>query len=226
MWILIFSILLFGVIGNAWALPKYGVSELISPNKEYILKLADTAEPFTYELKLLREGTELTHYIFNGELVSAYWSPSLKYVAVNNHYGHGGIWVWVISLVDGAIITSHGAEKGPNYDPYTDCQYFSNLVIKAHRKLKEIYPEVDSDQLRNGYSSVVYGWSFGDRLLMFHEFPFDDFWTKYNRIIQAFTTWKVTDQSVTLKSIRFRIAKNDQDEPMPPEVKKTLNFIP
>ncbi len=78
------------------ALPKYGVSTLVSPHKEYNISLFDASGSHDYELKLLRNGRELVKYPFEGELVSAYWSPSLKFVAVNNHYGHGGTHVWII----------------------------------------------------------------------------------------------------------------------------------
>ncbi len=80
--------------------------------------------------------------------------------------------------------------------------------------------------MRNRYSSVAYGWKGGDQLLMFHEFGFDNFYARYHLIIQAFTLWDVTTHAVSLKSVRFRKARDDKYEPMPSEAKKTLNFIP
>jgi len=221
----IFFILLIGFFtANDWALSKYGVSELASPNKEYTLKLIDTSTPYEYRLKILRHGIELAHYPFSGELISAYWSPSLKFVAIDNHYGHGGFLVWIVSLADGSVITSHGVMRGANYDRYVDGQYFFNLLDEAHGKLKKINPGIENDQLRDGYSSVAYGWTPEGQLLMFHQFPFDNFDTKFGLIIQGYSTSKVTDYKVSLESISFKKARDDRDEFMPSEVKKTLNF--
>jgi hypothetical protein len=143
----ILSIFFIGLAAtNGWALPKYGVSSLTSPTKEYTLKLVDTSTPYQYQLKILRSGAELAHYPFEGELVSAYWSPSLKFVAVDNHLGMGGFQVWIVSLEDGSIITSHGVVTGANYDRYLDGGYFSNLLDEAHKKLKKINPGIDNDQ--------------------------------------------------------------------------------
>ena len=211
---------------NSQAASKYGVSMLESPNREYVLELTNTKDPSTYKLKIIRNHVELAHYPFEEELLSAYWSPLLKFVAINNHNGHGGFYVWIISLTDGSVITAHGNVKDPNYDRYADGDDFVDLRVQAAGKLKQIYPQVSTDQLRNGYNSIAYGWKGDDQLLMFHEFPFDNFSTKYNRIIQAFTTWEVNNHDVTLKSIRFRQARDDEYEPMPPEAKKTLHFIP
>jgi hypothetical protein len=223
----ILSILFIGFFAmNGRALPKYGVSSLTSPTKEYTLKLVDTSTPYEYQLRILRHGNELAHYPFEGELISAYWSPNLKFVAIDNHWGMGGFHVWIVSLADGSVITSHGVVKGSNYDRYIDDGYFSNLLDEAHEKLKKINPGIDNDQLRDGYKSVAYGWTTEGNLLMFHQFPFDDFGTKYGLIIQGYSIWKVTDHNVSLKSISFKTARDDRDELMPSEVKKTLNFIP
>ncbi len=221
------SLLLFIMLltANGSSLPKYGVTKLESLNKEYSIRLADTKDPWIYELRIFRNNIELAHYPFEEELLSAYWSPSLKFVAVNNHNGHGGFYVWIISLADGSVVTSHGVVKDPNYDKYSDDNDFVDLREQAAGKLKQIYPQADTDQLRNGYNSVAYGWRGDNQLLMFHEFGFDNFYTKYHLIIQAFTLWDVTTRGVTLKNVRFRKARDDQYEPMPPEVKKTLNFI-
>lgn len=209
---------------NGSALPKYGVSALASPNKEYTLKLVDTSTPYEYRLKILHHGIELAHYPFSGELINAFWSPSLRFVAIDNHYGHGGFRVWIVSLTDDSVITSHGVMRGADYDRYVDYQYFFNLLEEAHGKLKKINPGIDDDQLRDGYSSVAYGWTPEGQLLMFHQFPFDNFGTRYGLIIQGYSASKVTDHKVSLESISFKKARDDRDELMPSEVKKTLNF--
>jgi hypothetical protein len=81
-------------------------------------------------------------------------------------------------------------------------------------------------KLRDGYKSVAYGWTSDGNLLMFHQFPFDDFYTKYGLIIQGYSIWKVTDRNVSLESISFKTARNDRDESIPIEAKRTLHFIP
>ena len=83
-----------------------------SPDRMHTIKLS----PYTGERRQLdiedqtlfinKGDRNLSSFPFSGQLVSVYWSPDERYVAIDNHYGHRAWKTWIISLADGALITS------------------------------------------------------------------------------------------------------------------------
>ena len=111
----IIALCCYTLIQSGVALPKYGSPTVTSPQGDYKLVLSDTAEPFVYELSIMLRDREVRHYMFKGELVTAYWSPLGKYVAINNHYGRGCD-PWIIRLKHGAVLRSAGPVRTSTYD--------------------------------------------------------------------------------------------------------------
>ena len=71
----IIALCFYALLQSASALPKCGISTAISPQGNYKLVLSDTAELFVYRVSVMLREQEVMHYIFKGELVTAYWSP-------------------------------------------------------------------------------------------------------------------------------------------------------
>jgi hypothetical protein len=219
----IIALCCYTLIQSAVALPKYGTSTVISPQGDYKLVLSDTAEPFVYRLNIMLRDREVFRYIFKGELVTAYWSPLGKYVAINNHYGRGW-YPWIIRLEDGAVLRSAGPMRTSTYDRYTDAQCTPDIVRAAADEIRQVYPAYQSDQMRNGYSTVAYEWRSEDRLLMFHELIFDGLFLKEDSSLQAFSVFIVRDSRLTAEDFRFNKVMGEWWKQYPPEVKKTLQF--
>lgn len=209
------------------ALPSRGLSRLTSPNKEYSLFLSDTDEKWVYKLAIVRSGRELAHYRFRGELISGYWSQSGKYVAINNHYGHRGWYVWIISLDNGSVIRANDTIRSPDYDRYSDIDdYGPDVSQTAKAEIERVYKGYGGDRLREGYSSVVYGWENRDRLLLFHEFTLVELYNQEHAYIDVYTVLQVDKgQQIGLEvnSVK-KVTGTWESQDLPLEVKKTLNM--
>jgi len=221
--IYIIALCCYTLIQNAVALPKYGTSKVISPQGDYKLVLSNTTEPFVFRLSVTLRDREVMHYMFKGELVTAYWSPSEKYVAINNHYGRGW-YPWIIRLEDGAALRSAGPERTYTYDRYTDAQCTPDIVTAAADEIRQVYPMYQSDQMRNGYSTVAYEWKTDDRLLMFYELTFDGLFLKENSALQAFSVLIVRDGRLIAEDIRVKKVSGEWWKQYPQAVNKTLQF--
>ena len=213
----------YTLVQSAVALPKSGLSATISPEANYKLVLSDTAEPFVYELSIMLRDQQVMHYTFKGELVTAYWSPLGKYVAINNHYGRGW-YPWIIRLADGAVLRSAGPVRSSTYDRYTDAQCTPDIVTVAANQMKQVYPLYQSDQMRNGYSTIAYGWRSDVKLLMFHEFIFDGLFLKEDSSLQVFSVLVIRDEGLTAEDIRVEKVRGEWWKEYPPEVKKVYNL--
>jgi hypothetical protein len=217
----IIALCCYSLIHSAVALPKDGLLTTISPQGDYKLALSDTAEPFVYDLSIMLHDQPVMHYTFRGELVTAYWSPSGKYIAVNNHYGRGW-YPWIIRLVDGAVLRSSGPVRESNYDRYTDAQYTPDILTASAREMKQVYPLYESDQMRNGYSTVAYDWRSDDKLLIFHEFVFDGLFLNEDSSLQVFSVLVIRDTKLIVEDIRVKKVRGEWWNEYPAEVKKTL----
>jgi hypothetical protein len=144
----IIALCCYTLIQSGVALPKYGSPTVISPQGDYKLVLSDTAEPFVYKLSIMLRDREVTHYMFKGEIVTAYWSPLGKYVAINNHYGRGW-YPWIIRLEDGAVLRSAGPVRPSTYDRYTDAQCTPDIVTTSANEIRQVYSFYPIDQMRN-----------------------------------------------------------------------------
>jgi hypothetical protein len=191
--LLVVSAWLFVDCDNAVALPKEGITRLQSPTNEYEIRLFDTEEQWTYKLTILSHGSEMSHYTFRGELISAYWSPSERYIAINNHYGRGW-YLWIISLKDGSIIRSTGGNQSANYDRYTDYDYIPDITQLARTQIEQVYSGYSQDHTREGYTSVAYGWKTDDDLMMFHEMILGQLFEKERSAIHVYAVFDVNDQ--------------------------------
>jgi hypothetical protein len=202
---------------------------LRSPDKEYSIRLADTTEDYVYQMNIRHGRKKIGSYRFEGLLVSAFWSPSGKYVAVNSHDGHRNWLVWVISLDDGSIVKSDGKvtrENTGNYDRGLDYGYLPDIMPAASRAIGKLYPGYADDHMREGYISIAYGWEKGDRLLMFHELVFGDLAEEKNKIIDVYTKWNVNGKLVLRKDeIKSGTAiVKDPWGNLPQPIKSTLDF--
>jgi hypothetical protein len=197
---------------------------LQSPDKRFTISLSETSEQGVYRLIVLDQGRQLSHYRFEGELVTAYWSPSQNYVAVNNHNGHRGWYPWVISLRTGAVVRASGEIRSAEYDRYLDYEYEPDLRKLAREELERIYPEFSDDTMREGYISIAYGWSSGDQLLMFHEFGLDNLFVRDDSVIWVTSSFLISNQGMTVRDISAHKVAGEWWKKYPPEVAKTLNL--
>jgi hypothetical protein len=211
------------LIQTAVALPKYGTSTVMSPNGDYKLVLSDTTEPFVYRLTIMLRNLEITQYMFKGELVTAYWSPSGEYVALNNHYGRGW-YPWIIRLKDGTVLRSSDPVHTSTYDRYSDAQCTPDILAAATNEIRQVYPAYKNDQMRNGYSTVAYEWKDEDRLLIFHELIFDDLFLKEDSSLQVFSVFIVRGSRLIAEDFHVEKVSGEWWKQYPPEVKKTLQF--
>lgn len=221
--ICIIAICCYNLVQSAIALPKYGTATVISPEGDYKLTLSDTAESFVYQLSIMRRDREVMHYTFKGELVTAYWSPFGKYVAINNHYGRGW-YPWVIRLEDGAVLRSAGPLRTYSYDRYTDAQCIPDIVSAAANQIRQVYSAWQSDQTRNGYSTVAYQWRSEEEVAMFHELIFDSLFLNEDSSLQVFSVFVIRESRLIPDDFRVKKVSGEWWKQYPLEVKKTLEF--
>jgi hypothetical protein len=216
--LLIFCSPLFG-------LPEGGKTKIESPDGKYSLYLTNSAEQWVYKLNVAKSGNMVRSYIFCGELASAYWSSDSKYVVINNHYGHSGWWIWIISLSDGAVITQTGLHSDPNYDRYSEIDDYGPDIFEIVRgQIAQLYPKLSSDSMREGYISIAYGWTKDGCLEMFYHFPFDRLSEKQNLTIYVFSIDDLKDGEVKVLKTWVKMSDDRGEKGIPPEVMKTLNF--
>lgn len=215
---------------GAFALPSQGLSELTSPNKEYSLVLSDTDEKWVYKIAILHSGREVAHYRFQGELISGYWSPSGKYVAINNHYGHRGWYLWIFSLRDGSIVRASDTVRSSEYDRYTDYDgYLPDIPALAKQDILQVYSSYLHDYNFKGYVSIAYGWEAGDRLLVFHELTLVKLQESEHMKIHVYTRLDLqlgkgfATSVVSAKKVKDTASWESKD--VPAEVRNTLNLL-
>lgn len=214
-WLLISRSFVFG-------LPEQGRTKIESEDKKYSLYLTDSREKWVYNLNIAKNGNLLQNYRFEGELISAYWSPKSKYVVINNHDGHSGWWVWIISLSDGAVITKAGSCKDCNYDRYAHIHDYGPDVFQVMEgQIARLYKNYSSDILREGYISIAYGWTKDGYLRMFYEFPFGNL---SNSIIYGYSIDELKDGKVSILKTWAKICDDRGESGIPKEARKTLDF--
>jgi len=207
--------------GNA--LLERNTQSLSSPDKKYKVVLSvNGINDSDQSLIIIVDGKELRRYSFEGTLVSAYWSSSGDYVAINNHYGHLGWYVWLISLKDGSLITAHGKVGDPAYDKYIDDRDLPDLLVKAKIELTHIYKNYESDNLREGYYSIVYGWKKDDELMLFSELVFSNLYQRNGDVIRLYSQLSI-DSSIRLKNSSAQRVKINDEETLPDEVKRVID---
>lgn len=178
-------------------------------------------------LVLRRRGKVIVRYPFDSYFGRAYWSPSGKYVAVDNHYGHYAWNVWVLSLRDGSVITAHGAVRDTKYEATLDYQMLPDVMALpiVDTALKAVYPAYKSDpDRRNGILTITYGWEKGDVLKFYHRIVFPNLWETKNLVGELLTESKVTPKGIELpKSARARLVpESSEDKHIPAEAARVL----
>jgi hypothetical protein len=217
-WLLISGSFVFG-------LPEGGKTKIESIDKKYSVYLTDSGEQWVYKLNVARSGEILQSYRFQGELVSAYWSPTSKYVVVNNHYGHAGWWIWIISLSNGAVITEAGPCRDPNYDRYSDIDdYGPNIFEIMKGQIAQLYKDYSNDNMREGWLSVAYGWTRDGYLKMFYQFPFDDLSQKQDSTIYGYSLDELKDGKVTVAKTWVKICDDRGESGIPKEARRTFDY--
>jgi len=199
----------------------------MSPNKEYSLRLSDKLGPDKdYVLTLSFRNREKAHYTFKGELINACWDPLGQYVAINNHWGHAGFWLWIISLYDGSVVTTRGLVRGDNYDKYIDDQTNSPDVLEAAiPKIQEIYPRVRKDTSQEGcYGPIAYDWQDREHLKTYSRVIFNNLYDEEGNIVQIYATFNVSRSGLNIGTIFVKKVK-DYPEPVPSEIERTLDFV-
>ncbi|MEO6847583.1 MAG: hypothetical protein ABI254_09995 [Chthoniobacterales bacterium] len=205
---------------------------LTSPQKEYIIRIIKGEHPEIDQeyMEISHYGKKVARYPFEGELVNAYLSPSKKYVAINNHSGIRGWWIWVISLEDGRIIRSTHPIKNTdtNYDRYLDSydykpDLFANKATLA--ALESAYPKYESDSLKLGYITMTYGWKSGDILLLYNNLTFDRLAGDKDSMIQMFLACRISKSRLRIipsSILAKRLSINDEEKETPKDLVKSL----
>ena len=88
---------------------EYQPPKPCTPDKQYCVDIVEQKLPGAPEsedrtLILQHKGRVLARYPTFGYVLNIYWSPHLRYVALNNRRANSGDWLWVISLADGKVI--------------------------------------------------------------------------------------------------------------------------
>lgn len=221
--------LLFLVASTATALPTTGIFSLKSPDNRFEATLSDDLDHHSsdwrspYWLTITDRGRQIARYRFDGELVNGYWSPSEKYLALNNHNGHCGWYVWIISLRTGAVSRTIGANHSPEYDRYLDENELPDVEKPAQNILKKLNPGVEKDGMRLRYISVTYGWETDNRLLMFHEFVYDKLYEREENVIWLRSTFKISAKGIEVKNLQGQ--KVSRRKEYPPAIRAVLVWI-
>ena len=120
-------------------------------------------------------------------------------MAFNNHYGHRGWEVWIISLKDGSVVRNGGKVTSGNYDRYQDYDYLPNVAVLAKQQLTAIYPNypTDTDRRGEGHITVVYGWDNDRMLKMFDEIVLDDLFAKESRRFSVYSLLTVGEAGLS-----------------------------
>ena len=85
-------------------------AQIASPNGTALVRILHQAMPGTdgvtdfFTLEVLRGGKVVARMPTEGYLISCYWSPDGRLVAVNNRRGNSGDYLWVFALSDGACL--------------------------------------------------------------------------------------------------------------------------
>ena len=157
-------------------------------------------------------------------MMSAYWSPNLRYVVINNHDGHFGWWLWIISLSDGAVITRDGPCRAPNYDRYSEVHdYGPDILSIMEKQIARLDKNYKKYNLREGYLSIAYGWTESGNLKMFYEFPFDDL---KDSIIYGYSLDRIKHDRVYVINTWTKLCSDKGENGIPDQAKKTLDFSP
>ncbi len=211
---------------GALEVPKHNSESVYSPDKRFQLRVSATSEQYIRNLAVTDQGREIARYKFEGDLVNAYWSPSASYVAINNHFGYRGWYVWIISLRDGAVIRSTTATKSAQYDRYLDDKYEPNVPELAKSRLKELYPKFRDDSSREHYISLAWGWKNRNQLRMFHVLGFDNLYEKENAEVWIETVFNISENGISVGDISARKVVGKGWKEYPGEVRKTLEKKP
>ena len=207
---------------SVFALPMDGKIRIDSPGNRFSLYLTDTAEEWIYKLHIRKGNKTITTYTFSGAMMSAYWSPNFRYVVINNHDGHFGWWLWIISLSDGAVITRDGPCHDPNYDRYSEVHdYGPDIFSIMEKQIARLDKNYKKYNLREGYLSIAYGWTENGDLKMFYEFPFDDL---KDSIIYGYSLDKIKHGRVKVVRTWTKLCDDRGEDGIPDEAKSTLNF--
>src|SRR5438874_2264297 len=106
------------LIASLLSLPVTSATEpttFYSPSNTCVVQVVQTDQGLS-RLEVFRDGHELSHYSFEGNVASIYWSHSEKFAAINNHNGHRGWYLWIISLDTGAVIRANDALRSTDYN--------------------------------------------------------------------------------------------------------------
>jgi hypothetical protein len=213
--------------GQADDTAEYSTS--VSPDGKYSLSATIAGSADTQSLILKRHGKEVMRYPFDSYFGPVYWSPSGKYVAVNNHYGHYAWNVWVLSLRDGSVITAHGALRDPKYNATLDYHMLPDVLAlpATDSALKAIYPAYKSDpDERGGILTIAYGWKKGDLLEFYHRIVFPKLWDSKNLVGELLTESKITPRGIDqpAKIEAHLIPEKFEGKRIPPEAEKILEY--
>jgi len=193
-----------------------------SPNGEYTIAVLNPTY-FPNQLLWITRGTKvIARYHFEGHIGVRYWSPSGRYVAFDNHFGHYAFVVWIINLRDGSVVTAHGPTSASDYDRYIDYSGVPDIMASKDvtKALHGVYPNYASDRNRDGVLTLAYGWKKGDILEMFHRLVFMDLLNNKSAVVEVLTQDKVDPSGIHSFGIPQAKLINFKSEPAgePPEV--------
>jgi hypothetical protein len=134
-------------------------SKLDSPDKRFSIEITQNGIPGTESywkanaLVVLDNGKPVGRYPTYGYLLSAFWSNTGGYVAVNNRRANSGDYLWVFSLPDGKCIKQPDDVTG---------QFLESPALKSFHSLDG--RTNDNNLIRDFL--VATGWKDGNNLLI------------------------------------------------------------
>jgi hypothetical protein len=134
-------------------------SKLDSPDKRFSIEITQNGIPGTESywkanaLVVLDNGKPVGRYPTYGYLLSAFWSSTGEYVAVNSRRANAGDYLWVFSLPDGKCVKQPDDVTG---------QFLESPALKSFRSLDG--RTNDNNLIRDFL--VATGWKDGNNLLI------------------------------------------------------------
>jgi hypothetical protein len=182
-------------------------NELLSPDHQYSVTILHTALPGSdpnngiFTIAVRRGKQDLSKYPTEGYLLDAFWSPSGKYVAVNNRRASAGDYLWVFRLSDGrAIKMPVDAQPGHANDVHVHDKVIQGVTA--------VYADLTIDLFRKLYV-LAHRWTASGQLEVKTDLEFQNLDLE-NEIGVVRETYKIENEKLVL------LARKIEKVPRPP----------
>jgi len=194
-----------------------------SPRHDYSIVVSAASDSLT----LFHKTKELARYTLESSLDSIYWSPKETYVAFNNHYGHRGWAIWILSLKDGSVIRLNGKERSAKYDKYTDHGDLPDVLAPAKPQIIAVYPGYpkDTDRRGEGHITIIYGWKDNHTLKRYDEVVLDNLYEKEQSRLSIYSLMRVQESGLSVVPVSVeKTGYSGKPDSLPAEVVKVLGY--